>query len=413
MRVAVLGAWHLGCVAAVTMAGWGRQVTVWDRDPRVRAELAAGRPLVDEPGLADALRDHSSRMSFPQEAHPDLAGVDVVLIAYDTPVDDDDRPDLTPIDESIQLVAASAPDGALVLVHSQVPVGTGMAIRTALDAAGRSDLLIAVTPENLRLGRALDDFAHPRALSIGADDPRAAEAARVFWEPAGVEVEVVGSATAELSKHVINTVLATCTALGNELADILSGHVADVAGAVHLARRDSRLASLPLLPGMPFGGGTLARDLGILADRGGEDSLPAAVRRANRQRLRRLADRVARAGGPVCILGLTYKPGTSTLRRSMALELAAAIQGHGLAVRAHDPHADPTDAALAVPGAPRLQTLRKALEGATTLVVATAHREFRAIEPAAIREAGIATIIDLVGGIDTSLDWSGVSLETA
>lgn len=411
MRVVVLGAWHLGCVAAAVIAGWGREVAVWDRDPEVRGELAAGRPPVDEPGLADALGEQSERLRVQTGDSPDLARADVVLIAYDTPVDLDDRPDLQPIWEAVGQAAEGADREALVLLHSQIPVGTTDEIRASLDAAGRSDILLAVTPENLRLGRALADFATPNALAVGAHDDRAAQAACAFWAPTGVDIAVVAPGTAELSKHVINTTLATCTALGNEISDIAAGAGADASGAVRLARRDPRLASLPLLPGMPFGGGTLARDLGILADRGGEDSLPAAVRGANRRRLERLAERVARAGGPVCILGLTYKPGTSTLRRSMALELAAAIASRGVQVRAHDPHADPSDDALAAPDAPRLDPLGAALAGARTVVVATAHPEFQAISPATVARAGAITVIDLVGGLAADVDWSSIALE--
>ena len=40
------------------------------------------------------------------------------------------------------------------------------------------------------------------------------------------------------------------------------------------------------------------------------------------------------------VLGLTYKPDTSTLRRSAAMEVIADLVGRGAAVNAHDPLAD-------------------------------------------------------------------------
>ncbi len=411
MRVVVMGAWHLGAVATAVVAGWDRAVEVWDRDPRVRAELAAGRPLVDEPGLAEGLASAADRIRVQLSEAPELGEADVVLVAYDTPVDEHDRPDLSPIREAVGFAAGGARPGALVLLHSQLPLGTAAALRAALDGRGRTDLLLAVTPENLRLGQAMADFARPRALAVGADDPAAAAAAREFWAPTRVDVEVVSPATAELSKHVINATLATCTALGNELSDVAASSGADATAAARLAKRDPRLASLPLLPGMPFGGGTLARDLGVLADRGGEGSLAAAVRRANAGRLDRLAGRIAEAGGPVAVLGLTYKPGTSTLRRSMALELAARIADLGMDVRAPDPHAHEDDPALSGPGAPALHGRDGALDGAATGVVATAHPEFRGIDPAAVRAFGAGTVIDLVGGLDPRRNWSGLDVQ--
>ena len=39
----------------------------------------------------------------------------------------------------------------------------------------------------------------------------------------------------------------------------------------------------------------------------------------------------------VSVLGLTYKPGTSTLRRSLAIELCQWLHQRGVCVQAHDP----------------------------------------------------------------------------
>ena len=41
-----------------------------------------------------------------------------------------------------------------------------------------------------------------------------------------------------------------------------------------------------------------------------------------------------------CILGITYKPGTSTLRRSVALDTINTLNNLGADVKAHDPQAD-------------------------------------------------------------------------
>ncbi len=45
-------------------------------------------------------------------------------------------------------------------------------------------------------------------------------------------------------------------------------------------------------------------------------------------------------GWTIGILGLTYKPGTSTLRRSAALEIIKQLVDRGAKVRAYDPKAD-------------------------------------------------------------------------
>jgi UDPglucose 6-dehydrogenase len=396
--IAVLGAWHLGAVAAATLAGWGREVRIWDRDAEVRAGLAAGRAAVREPGLDEALA--SDRLEVGERPEEVLRGCPVVLVAYDTPVDDLDRPDLTPVLEAVDLAAAHADRGALVLVHSQVPVGTGRALERRLADAGRSDLLLAETPENLRLGAAMRGFAEPGFLVVGSASPAAAEAALRFWAPTGAELSVTDLGTAELAKHVINGLLATCVAFGNEAAEIAGREGADALAAARLARRDPRLAALPILPGPPFGGGTLARDLGVLADLGGPDSLPASVRRANDRRLDSLAARVGAdaAGGGVALLGLAYKVGTSTLRRSPSLALAASLLGRGIPVRAWDPQVDAADPALAaMPGLSLADSLEDAVAEARVVVVMLSHPAFAALAEIDLPAVGVACVHDLAG----------------
>ena len=78
----------------------------------------------------------------------------------------------------------------------------------------------------------------------------------------------------------------------------------------------------------------------------------------------------------VGVLGLTYKPGTDTLRRSASVELCRWMQGQGYRVRAFDPaiKALPEDLKSVIalmPAAP------EALAGADLAVVATEWPEFR------------------------------------
>ena len=92
------------------------------------------------------------------------------------------------------------------------------------------------------------------------------------------------------------------------------------------------------------------------------------------RRLRTLLDPME--GSTVAVLGLTYKPGTSTLRRSGAVELAAKLLAAGVLVRCYDPvvTALPPELAGAVLGA----NLEDALAGADAAVVATEWPEIKA-----------------------------------
>jgi UDPglucose 6-dehydrogenase len=87
----------------------------------------------------------------------------------------------------------------------------------------------------------------------------------------------------------------------------------------------------------------------------------------------------------VSILGLTYKPGTSTLRRSAAVELCVQLHGQGMRVRAHDPVVDilPEELRSAIRLCP---SPPEALNGADLAVVATEWPEYRALRTEHILE---------------------------
>jgi UDPglucose 6-dehydrogenase len=82
------------------------------------------------------------------------------------------------------------------------------------------------------------------------------------------------------------------------------------------------------------------------------------------------------AGKTVAMLGLSYKPGTDALRRSVAIELCHALKARGAKVQAFDPAVKAVPAALAdtvhLTAAPI-----EALRGATAAILATDWPEFR------------------------------------
>jgi UDPglucose 6-dehydrogenase len=81
----------------------------------------------------------------------------------------------------------------------------------------------------------------------------------------------------------------------------------------------------------------------------------------------------------VAVLGLTYKPGTDTLRRSLSVELCQWMAGRGVRVCAHDPAVkqlpDELKQTIALRPGPR-----DALTGADLAVVATEWPEYRGLK---------------------------------
>jgi UDPglucose 6-dehydrogenase len=393
MKLCVAGLWHLGAVTAACTAEHFATVG-YDPDGATIAHLRAGRPPIQEPGLAELIRTGLSaqRLSFSDDPAESVRGADILWLTFDTPVDERDRADSDWVARQAVALLPHLAAGSLVLVSSQVPVGFTARLESSFRSAnpGR-DVRFAYLPENLQLGRALDSFRRPERIVVGLRDPRERERLAALLAPFCRRIEWMSVESAEMTKHALNAFLATSVAFINELA-ALCEHVGADAGEVERGlKSEPRIGPKAYLrPGAAFAGGTLARDVAFLEEIGEQRRLPthllSAVLASNRAHQswpqRKLQEVVGNlASKSVGVLGLAYKPGTDTLRRSSAVELCLSLAREGARVRAFDPGIrqlpPELDASFSLCG-----TASEVWQQADALVVATEWPEFREI-PAA------------------------------
>ena len=398
MKVAVLGLWHLGTVTAAALASAGHDVVGIDADAAVVAALSEGRAPVFEPGLEDLVKAglKSKTLSFTGDMRA-LRNAELVWVTFDTPVDEDDRADVEGVVEAVKKSFSDLAPSAVVVISSQLPVGTTATLEKACATAFKDKhVVFAYSPENLRLGRAIAAFMHPDRVVVGVAAAAARERIEQCLKPITSRIEWMSVESAEMTKHALNAFLATSVAFANEVASICETVGADAAEVERGLKSDSRIgASAYLSPGGAVSGGTLLRDVGYLVDLGGATRVPVhlltAIRASNDAHKTWTRRRLASAlggirGRRITVWGLTYKPGTSTLRRSGAIELCDWLSAEGATVSAHDPlvrtlpngagrgvivHDDPLAAAA----------------GADALVVATPWPEYRAVSADAIVNA--------------------------
>src|SRR2546425_5386292 len=124
--ICVTGLWHLGSVMAGCWADVGHRVIGFDESRTVVDGLSKGSAPLFEPGL-DTLTQANlerKRLSFTTDLVAAVAGADVVFVAFDSPVDEADRPDLALLERTIERFGPHLKAGAIVVGSSQVPVGT-------------------------------------------------------------------------------------------------------------------------------------------------------------------------------------------------------------------------------------------------------------------------------------------------
>jgi UDPglucose 6-dehydrogenase len=355
-KVCAIGIWHLGSVFSACLADAGYRVVGVDNDTETVSRLNRGIPPIFEPGLEGLVKRNldSKRLSYTTDLASALKGAKYVLVTLDTPVNDRDEVDLSPVLALIPVLAGHLARGAVIIVSSQVPVGTCGRIKSAiLRERPGLDFDIAYSPENLRLGKAIDCFQHPGRIVIGADSEKTLDRVAKFFGVIDAPKVRMNLRTAEMTKHALNAFLATSISFANEIGNLCDELGADAFRVAEALASDGRIGpGLPLRPGLAFSGGTLARDLKVLKKLSKELDYPAhlinGVLKVNQQQNRVVIRKLEKICGPVKnlqigVLGLTYKAGTSTLRRSAAIEIIRDLTRGGAVVKACDPRASPEE----------------------------------------------------------------------
>ena len=278
--------------------------------------------------------------------------------------------------------------------------------RRFADVAGSRHVAFACSPENLRLGRAIEVFKHPERVIVGLRDEGARDRIAALFAPFSDNVIWVGTESAEVTKHAVNAFLATSVTFANEIAVICEQVGADAREVERGLRSEPRIGQRAYIsPGAAVAGGTRARDGTFHGDVARRHGLPpgllGSIIESNRAHarwpLRKLKERFGELRGlRVALLGLAYKPGTDTLRRSLAVELARDLAAAGAKVAAFDPaireFADAPEG-VALAGSPL-----EAAANASALVVMTEWPQFASLTADELVKAMTApTVIDQNG----------------
>jgi UDPglucose 6-dehydrogenase len=352
-NVCVIGLWHLGAVVSACLADLGYRVSAYDENDKIVKSLQNGKAVVEEPGLDDLITEnlHSSKLFFFSSLEDALKNCKFVLITTDTPLDEEDNVDLSGVFRTTKEIAKLAANDLVLIVQSQVPVGTCTAILKQMKEINPSRKFeIAYSPENLRLGNAISIFKNPDRIIIGSEDLGTLDKIENFYSVIGAPVIKMDVKSAEMSKHAINAFLANCISFINEIGNLCEEIGADALMVSKSLTTESRIGNkLPLKPGLGFAGGTLARDLKILkklnVEHGLNPNLINAIIQTNYEQniiaLKKLKKHFGNLSGlKIGILGLTYKAGTNTLRRSSSITIISQLLDENVTITVYDPVVD-------------------------------------------------------------------------
>jgi UDPglucose 6-dehydrogenase len=405
VKVCVFGLWHLGSVIAACLPKFGVETVGLDEDTATIAGLSKGMPPLHEPGLPDLVAEglKGSQLRFTTDAKFAVSDADVVWVAIDTPVNDYDVADVAFVEQAVvRKIFPHLKSGAVVLVSSQMPVGSVARLEEAFAAtANGRQVDFACSPENLRLGKAISVFTNPGRIIVGVRSDAARSKLEPLLAPICDTIFWIGVESAEMTKHALNAFLATSITFANEIATICERSGADAAEVEKAIQSDPRIGTQSYVrAGFGFGGGTLARDVRYLEQAAARQNIKLRVlgsvldsNEAHRHwafnRLKGLLGGLK--GKRIALLGLSYKPGTDAIRRSVAVDLIRLLTAAGASITAFDPKVKglPSDLTATIAASPQV-----ALSGADAAIIVTEWPEFRELVADDFKGMARALVLD-------------------
>jgi len=414
MKICVYGLWHLGSVTSASLAKLGHTVIGLDFNSEVIKDLKNGKAPISEPGLNELIQKgfQEKTLRFTTEPEKALEKIDILWIGFDTPVDEEDRADVRAIEKNFDKISKLIPDQTKIIISSQVPVGFTRYLRSHFNQKNPGKkVYFAYSPENLRLGKSLKTFLEPDRIIIGTNPDEKEKFFPVFSTITD-RLEWMSVESAEMTKHAINAFLATSICFANEVAILCEHAGANAKDVERGLKTEERIGPKAYLnPGNAFSGGTLARDVKFLQKMSKNSHHPLylinSVLESNNFHKTWIQRKCKEIFGNLngknfTVLGLTYKPGTDTLRRSLSVELCTWLNDQGAKVTAYDPAINelPSELQTSI----SLSTdLKRSLETADCVIIATEWPDFRTIKTDIITTIQQKIIIDPNGFMEVIL----------
>ena len=399
-KVAVVGLGYVGLPVALAFATHYPDTIGFDINKRRIEELRNGH---DRTGETDAETLAGTTLKLSSESG-DLSSSTFFVVAVPTPVDTDNRPDLTPLVRASETVGRVLSKGAVVVYESTVYPGVtedicGPVLERESGLRAGVDFTLGYSPERINPGDREHTFERIMKIVSGQDAATLDRVAAAYGTivPAGVH-RAPSIQVAEAAKVIENTQRDLNIALMNEVAlicDRLSIRTMDV-----LAAARTKWNFLPFAPGL-VGGHCVGVDPYYLTTKaeqlGYQPEVILAGRRVNNRMGEHIATKLVEMlikndlpvkGARIGILGLTFKENVSDLRNSRVPDIIRELKRFGVEPLIHDPLGDPEVAAHELTLSPL-----EDLVGLDGLVFAVPHEAYL--------EAGPAGVVDRVkpGGV--------------
>ena len=346
----------------------------------------------------------------------DIRSCNFYVVTVPTPVDKNNRPDLTPLIKASETVGKVISKSDIVVYESTVYPGATEedCIPVVEKISGfrfNQDFFAGYSPERINPGDKWHTVEKIKKVTSGST-PESAESIDSVYRSViiGGTHKAPSIKVAEAAKVIENSQRDINIAFVNELAKIFNHIGIDTSDVLEAA--GTKWNFLPFKPGL-VGGHCIGVDPYYLAQKAQEvgyhPEIILAGRRLNDSMGKYVASEVVKLmiskgrlvkGAKVLLLGITFKENCPDIRNTKAIDIYRELTEYGILVDVYDPWADPSD----VWHEYRINTITTYPEGNgyNAIILAVAHKEFMKINLQIHKEQG-CIIYDVKGILNREL----------
>lgn len=397
VHIGIIGLGYVGLPLAVEFGKKFPTIGFDINQARV-AELAAGKDHTLECSPEELAS--SSKLVFTTDLQQ-LAICNVFIVTVPTPVDNSNRPDLTPLIKASETVGKVIKKGDVVIYESTVYPGATEedcipVVERVSELKFNVDFFAGYSPERINPGDKVRRLTNIVKITSGSTAPTADFVDALYRSILTVETHKAPSIkVAEAAKVIENTQRDVNIALVNELAMIFNRIGIDTLDVLEAA--GSKWNFLPFRPGL-VGGHCIGVDpyyLSFKAQQAGYyPELISAQRRINDKMGQFVVDEVVKLmlkkkitvnGSKVLVLGITFKENCPDVRNTRVVDIVHALEEYGTDVTVYDPWADPAEVQheYGIDILTQVSSLKP--HAYSAIILAVAHDEFKAMNETGLK----------------------------
>ena len=393
-KIAIIGLGYVGLPLAVEF-GKARPTLGFDINPSRIEELKEGIDNTLEVSKEKLLG--ASCLAFSCETK-ELDGCKVFIVTVPTPIDEVNRPDLTPLIKASETVAKSLKVGDIVIYESTVFPGCTEEVCVPIlerlsGLVFNQDFFCGYSPERINPGDKVNTLSKITKITSGSTPAVAKEIDALYKSIIAAGTFLASSMkVAEAAKVIENTQRDLNIALTNELSVIFGRLGIDTIDVLEAA--GSKWNFLPFRPGL-VGGHCIGVDPYYLTHKAEQVGYHPQVILAGRQindgmaqyMVKKVIQKMLVNGidvtkSTVGVLGITFKENCPDVRNSKITDVVSELKNWGVNVVVADPWADPIEVERTYG-----ITLAKvdSEHQVDSLIVAVGHDQFRDLDKEALR----------------------------